>query len=208
MSTISLRRCAVVGLSADEPEILPSSTHPICLRSADGGQVRSYPLRVPLREMDFNSHRQRFYERRICDTKPISPYFASRAVAVGSTTEGPSHAPVAGSGSPGPITRSFESTCAIVAARSAVAGVPQWLRAYTAHALARFCCHVERPIPQRRHASDNVSFRPPPETCMVCPSVFWPRSAGSTASDRYYADDCPSSFCLRRIGARTAPVRQ
>ena len=45
--------------------------HPIRLMSADGGQVGSYSLRVPLREMDFNSHRQRFYERRIYKTKPM-----------------------------------------------------------------------------------------------------------------------------------------
>src|SRR5437660_3252791 len=28
----------------DEPEILPSSTHPICLMSADGGQDEAYAL--------------------------------------------------------------------------------------------------------------------------------------------------------------------
>src|SRR5260370_3325598 len=32
----------------DEPEILPSSTHPICLMSADGGPNRSAALRRPL----------------------------------------------------------------------------------------------------------------------------------------------------------------
>ena len=70
----------------------------------------------------------------------------------------------------------------------------------TAHASARFCCRVERPIPAHHHASDNVFFRSPSETFRICPSAFWPRSAGSTASDQYYADDRPSSFCLRRDG--------
>jgi hypothetical protein len=70
----------------------------------------------------------------------------------------------------------------------------------TAHASARFCCRVERPIPAHRHASDNVVFRLPPETCRICPSAFCPRSAGLRASDQYYSDD-RSSFCLRRYGA-------
>ena len=157
-------------------------------------------MRVPLQEMDFNGHRQRFYERRIYKTKPISPYLASCAVAWGAQLK---DRPLARRRQrlSGPIIQSVKSACAIVAVRPAVAGVPQWLHAYTAHALTRFCCQVARPIPQRRRACDNVFFRSPPETCKVCPSASWPHSAGSTASDRYYADDRPPSFCLRRTGA-------
>jgi hypothetical protein len=44
----------------------------------------------------------------------------------------------------------------------------------------------------------------PPQTRRACPTAFWPHSAGSTASGRYYADDRPSSFRLRRNGIGAA----
>jgi hypothetical protein len=51
-----------------------------------------------------------------------------------------------------------------------------------------FCCRVAHPNLPPRHASDNVSCRLRPDTCKVSQSAFSPRSVGSTASDRYYAD--------------------
>ena len=38
----------------------------------------------------------------------------------------------------------------------------------------------------------------------ACPTAFWPHSAGSAGSGRYYADDRPSSFRLRRNGIGAA----
>jgi hypothetical protein len=68
-------------------------------------------------------------------------------------------------------------------------------------ALARFCCRAGHPIRAYRHAFGNALFRLPPEICRACSTEFSLRSAGSTASDRYYAGDRRSSFRLRRAGA-------
>ena len=102
------------------------------------------------------------------------------------------------------ITRCLESACAIAASAPAVAGVPRWLRAYRGRASARSCCRAEPLIPAHHHAFGNALFRLPPETRRACPTAFWPHSAGSTASGRYYADDRPSSFRLRRNGIGAA----
>jgi hypothetical protein len=64
-----------------------------------------------------------------------------------------------------------------------------------------FCYRVERPIPAHRRVSGNVFFHSPQETCRAYPSAFWLRNVGTITSDRCYADDRPSSFCLRRDGA-------
>ena len=98
------------------------------------------------------------------------------------------------------LTRCLESTAAIVATKSLVAGVPQWLRACRDRASAHSGCPAKRLIPAHHHAFGNAFFRLPPETRRACPTAFWPHSAGSTASGRYYADDRPSSFRLRRNG--------
>ena len=45
-----------------------------------------------------------------------------------------------------------------------------------------------------------------PATGRPCPTAFWPHSVGSAASDRYYADDRPLFFRLRRNGSRR-PLR-
>ena len=102
------------------------------------------------------------------------------------------------------ITRCLESACAIAASAPAVAGVPRWLRAYRGRASARSCCRGEPLIPAPQYAFGNALFRLPPETRRACPTAFWPHSAGSTASGRYYADDRPSSFRLRRNGIGAA----
>ena len=45
-------------------------------------------------------------------------------------------------------------------------------------------------------------FRSPPGICRACRIAFWPRSAGSKASEQYYVDGCPlPSFRLRRTAA-------
>ena len=101
------------------------------------------------------------------------------------------------------ITRCLESACAIAASAPAVAGVPRWLRAYRGRASARSCCRAEPLIP----AHHCVRQRFVPLTAgdpQGLPDRVWPHSAGSTASGRYYADDRPSSFRLRRNGIGAA----
>lgn len=65
---------------------------------------------------------------------------------------------------------------------------------------SRVFCPAERPILAHHHASGSVFSRSPPETCRVSPNAFWPRSAGSTTSGRYYAANSSSSFRRRRSG--------
>ena len=102
------------------------------------------------------------------------------------------------------FTRCLESACAIAASAPAVAGLPRWLRAYRGRASARSCCRGEPLIPAHHHAFGNAFLRVPPETRRACPTAFWPHSAGSAGSGRYYADDGPSSFRLRRNGIDAA----
>jgi hypothetical protein len=80
----------------------------------------------------------------------------------------------------------------------------EWLRAYRGVLQRVSCCRVEPLIPAHHHAFGNAFFRLAPETRRACPTAFWPHSAGSTASGRYYADDRPSSFPLRRNGIGAA----
>jgi hypothetical protein len=100
------------------------------------------------------------------------------------------------------VTRYLESAAAIVESKSAVAGVPRWLRAYRDRASVHSCCRVVHPIPAHHHACGNAFFRSPPATCTACRTVSWPHSAGSTASDRYYVDDRLSSFGPRGTADR------
>ena len=98
----------------------------------------------------------------------------------------------------------LQAACAIAASAPAVAGLPRWLRAYRGRASARSCCRGEPLIPAHHHAFGNAFLRLPPETRRACPTAFWPHSAGSAGSGRYYADDRPSSFRLRRNGIGAA----
>jgi hypothetical protein len=108
------------------------------------------------------------------------------------------------------LTRCPESTAAIVASKSVVAGVPQWLRACRDRASAHSGCRAVRPIPAHHHAFDNAFFQSPPETCRACPTAFWPHGAGSTASDLYdagvTAPESASDQAPDPAGASTLPA--
>jgi hypothetical protein len=126
--------------------------------------------------------------------RAAAPVTAIESVAVAKMRKSPSDCQVRA------LTRCLESTAAIVATKSLVAGVPQWLRACRDRASAHSGCRAERLIPAHHHAFGNAFFRLPPETRRACPTAFWPHCARSTASGRYYVDDRPSSFRLRRNG--------
>ncbi len=90
----------------------------------------------------------------------------------------------------GALTRYLGSTAAIVALKSLVAGVPQWLRAYRGRASAHSGCRAEPLIPAHHHAFGNAFLRLPQRRLESIGPVL--------------ADDRPSSFRLRRNGIGAA----
>ena len=94
------------------------------------------------------------------------------------------------------ITRCLATASPTAVLTPAVASALQSLLSDTGRALARFDSLSARPIPARRHASDNASCRAPPATCRTCPSGSWHRSARWPASARCCADDRRSFIWL------------
>ena len=166
--------CAVVGLSADEPEILPSSTHPICLMSADSRQVEDRLARPPP-----GDHFKAIVRDFTNDASGNEANFSISHKLCGRVGAGlkTGHSSVAGSGCPGRSFNKFElGICDLSQGRPPCRIYDGFTRIPPHAILTRFCCQVARPIRSAGPDGKTTLFRSAPGHARFAQARLGPRA--------------------------------